>query len=58
MGAGEIPVITVLNKTDKPETAAYRDSLLARFPESLAVSAKNGNGLDDLKQCIVKKIKE
>jgi len=57
LGAGEIPLVTVLNKTDKLEDTAQVEALLARFPESVAVSARNGNGLDDLKNHIVQKIK-
>jgi GTP-binding protein HflX len=49
LGAGEIPVITVLNKCDLLDDAAQKESLLARFPESLAVSVKNGDGLEELK---------
>jgi GTP-binding protein HflX len=52
LGAGEIPVITVLNKTDKLEDSAQIPALLAHFPESVAVSAKTGNGLDELKRKI------
>jgi GTP-binding protein HflX len=57
LGAGAIPVITVLNKTDCLQNTTQREALLARFPESAAVSAKNGSGLDDLKKLIEKKLK-
>ena len=56
LGAGAIPVITVLNKNDRLEGAAHTEALLARFPESVAVSAKTGNGLDQLKNGIVRKL--
>jgi len=78
LGAGEIPVITVLNKIDllKPipgipstpgEDPALEDlppigipeqieNLLSRFPGSIAISAKNGQGLDKLKNCIANKL--
>jgi GTP-binding protein HflX len=58
LGAGEIPIITVLNKVDKLEDAALIESLLANFPESLAVSAKSGKGLDILKNHIAEKFKK
>jgi GTP-binding protein HflX len=57
LGAGEIPVITVLNKTDCLQDSTHIETLLARFPESVAISAKNGSGLDDLKNRIEKKLK-
>jgi len=51
LGAGEIPVITVLNKVDKLEdwNPAYAESLLSRFPDSVAISVKSGYGIDMLK---------
>jgi GTP-binding protein HflX len=58
LGAGEIPIITVLNKIDKLEDPANAESLLADFPESIAISIKNGNGLDTLKSCIAGKFKK
>ena len=55
LGAGEIPVITVLNKIDKLSEQEQIETLLSRFPESVAVSVKNGSGLDELKISIAKK---
>jgi GTP-binding protein HflX len=62
LGAGEIPVITVLNKTDllTDETqadAAHLDALLSRFPQSLGLSAKTGKGLDELKLRIAEELR-
>jgi len=57
LGAGEIPVITVLNKVDRLQDPAQLETLLARFPESAAVSAKTGSGLDELKRQIAQKLK-
>jgi len=51
LGAGEIPMITVLNKIDKLESEETPDgisSLLKRYPESIAVSATEGRGLPEL----------
>jgi len=61
LGAGEIPVITVLNKTDlladeAQADAARLDALLSRFPQSLGLSVKTGKGLDGLKLRIAEKI--
>jgi len=63
LGAGEIPVITVLNKIDKIGSA-QREALLAgflesgRFQGSVAVSARDGAGLKELKALIAEKLKE
>jgi GTP-binding protein HflX len=45
LNAGEIPMITVLNKVDKIESV---QALLNRYPESVAVSALKGTGLSEL----------
>ena len=58
LGAGEIPVITVLNKCDLLTDEVQKESLLARFPEALAVSIKNGDGLEQLKYRIAKELKD
>lgn len=56
LGAGEIPVITVLNKIDKLSDGEQINNLLADFPETVAVSVKSGEGLDELKRRIAWKI--
>jgi len=61
LGAGEIPVITVLNKTDlladaARQDAAHLDALLLRFPQSIGLSVKTGEGLDKLKLRIAEKL--
>jgi len=58
LGAGEIPVISVLNKVDCLDDSAQIPALLAHFPESVAVSAKTGAGLDELKRQIAQKLKK
>jgi len=61
LGAGEIPVVTVLNKIDMLDEA-QRDTLLARFlksgrfPECIAVSVRDGIGLKELKTLIAEKL--
>ncbi|MCL2043730.1 MAG: GTPase HflX [Treponema sp.] len=49
LGAGEIPAITVLNKTDLLQEDGYKEALIARFPQSIAVSARNHTGFEELK---------
>jgi len=49
LGAGEIPIITVLNKTDLLPDKTQKDALLSQYPQSLGLSAKTGEGLDELK---------
>jgi GTP-binding protein HflX len=54
----DIPMITVLNKIDRlPDNNAVEE-LQNRFPESIAVSIKNGIGLDILKEKIASTVKE
>jgi len=50
LSAGEIPMITVLNKIDKVESAPDLPfaALLDRYPASVAVSAVKGSGLSEL----------
>jgi GTP-binding protein HflX len=57
LGAGELPVITVLNKIDRLENMEQAESLLVNFPESVLISVKNGTGLNELKSRIAQKLK-
>ena len=54
LGAGEIPVITALNKVDKLDDTALIES---KFPDSVAISVKSGYGLDELKRRIAEILK-
>ena len=58
LGAGEIPVITVLNKIDMLEDwhLTQEGSFLSRFPQSVSISVKNNIGLDELKNRITEKL--
>ncbi|NOY98735.1 MAG: GTPase HflX [Chloroflexi bacterium] len=50
IGAGHIPVVTALNKVDQlsdPETARQ---IVKDYPQSVAISARNGTGVPDLLQ--------
>jgi GTP-binding protein HflX len=49
IGAGELPVELVLNKIDAVD-ALRRRRLANRFPDALLVSARTGEGLDELRR--------
>jgi GTP-binding protein HflX len=51
IGAGELPVELVLNKIDELD-ALGRRRLANRFPDALQVSARTGEGLDELRRRI------
>ena len=51
IGAGELPVELVLNKIDTVD-ALGRRRLANRFPDALPVSARTGEGLDELRRRI------
>ena len=51
IGAGELPVELVLNKIDEVD-ALGRRRLANRFPDALQVSARTGEGLDELRRRI------
>ncbi len=48
IGAGHIPVITVLNKIDRLADPEAARTTLANFPNSVGISALTGAGLTDL----------
>lgn len=48
LGAGDKPSILVLNKADLLNSAEERAHLQQRFPDSLFLSAKRGQGIDSL----------
>ena len=51
IGAGELPIELVLNKIDAVD-ALGRRRLANRFPDALQVSARTGEGLDELRKRI------
>jgi len=48
IGAGDIPILTVLNKIDRVEDDEARDALAQRFPKSIPISALTKANLDTL----------
>ena len=48
IGAGDKPVLMVLNKVDRLETAAALGRLQERYPHAVAISATTGQGVAEL----------
>lgn len=46
--ADEKPMLTVFNKVDRIEHRAFVTELVAQTPNSVAISAKTGEGIDDM----------
>jgi GTP-binding protein HflX len=46
--AGHIPVLTALNKIDRLSDPASARRTVEQFPQSVAISARTGEGIDDL----------
>jgi GTP-binding protein HflX len=57
IGAGELPLELVLNKVDAIDPLRRR-RLSNRFPEALQVSARTGEGLDELRQRVAERFGE
>jgi GTP-binding protein HflX len=57
IGAGELPVELVLNKIDAVD-ALRRRRLTNRFPDALLVSARSGEGLDELRARVAERFSE
>ena len=54
IGAAELPIELVLNKIDAVD-ALRRRRLANRFPDALQVSARTGEGLDELRSRIAER---
>jgi GTP-binding protein HflX len=52
MGCRNKPTVMALNKADRVRDRSYLDVLRAWYPNSVAVSAKTGSGLDDLERAV------
>ena len=56
--AEDKPTITVFNKIDAVEDPAFARQLVADWPNSVAISAITGQGMNDLMNAIVRQVKE
>jgi len=56
--ADDKPMITVFNKIDALEDPTQARRLVAEWPNSVAISASKGTGVDDLLQMIVRQVKD
>ena len=50
--AGHIPVLTALNKIDRLSDSLSARRAVEQFPQSVAVSARTGEGMDDLLELV------
>ena len=58
LGANDKPMITVFNKIDLVTDPTVRRDLIAEFPNSVAISATTGEGMNDLMNAIKKQVQE
>lgn len=56
--AEDKPMITVFNKIDTVSDPAVRRDLVAEFPNSVSISAKTGEGMQDLLRAIKKQVQD
>jgi len=56
LGATDQPMITVLNKIDQCPNPFLITKLRVKYPKTVAISALNGTGLDDLLELMTKEI--
>jgi GTP-binding protein HflX len=53
LGCDEKPTLLVLNKVDRLTDRSYLDVLLKHHPRAVAVSARTGQGLQELRQAVM-----
>ena len=56
LGASDKPTLTVFNKIDALDNPHLATELVAEWPDSVAISATTGKGIDDLMLAIRKKV--
>ncbi|HEY0866802.1 MAG TPA: GTPase HflX [Fimbriimonas sp.] len=56
--AHEKPMVTVFNKIDRMPDRTILRGLVAEWPKSVAISAKTGEGIDDLLNMIVRQVQD
>ena len=54
LGASEVPVVTVFNKIDALQDQSVVRELVSQWPNSVAISAKLGTGVEDLLNAVTK----
>ncbi|MCH8980033.1 MAG: GTPase HflX [Armatimonadetes bacterium] len=58
LGAGELPVVTVFNKIDALKEPSVASALVCDWPDSVAISALTGVGVNDLMAAIARATKK
>lgn len=58
LGATSKPSITVFNKVDLLDDPFVRRRLVSEWPNSVAISAKTGNGVDQLSAALVNQVRD
>jgi len=58
LGCADKPMITVFNKIDLAPDPFLARTLVAEWPNSVVISAKNGDGIDDLMKKIVDQVRD
>jgi GTP-binding protein HflX len=58
LDAGSMPCLTLFNKADAVEDRDALRALVADWPHSVAISARTGEGVDDLLDAIVRLVRE
>jgi len=58
IGAGNVPSVLLLNKSDTGEARGLLPSLLYRYPEAVPVSALHKEGLSRVKECMAERLKD
>lgn len=58
LGCADKPMITVFNKIDLAPDPFLARTLVAEWPNSVVISAKNGDGIDDLMKKIVEQVRD
>lgn len=57
LGASDKPILTAFNKADLVDDPFLRRRLLGEWPNSVVISAKNGDGMDNLMEAIIRMVK-
>lgn len=58
IGAHRIPILTALNKIDRLDNPSVVSSLRREYPNAIPISAKTGQGIDDLLQAVARMLAE